>query len=136
MKGKELTGRGRYAIQAIAGILILLAGIIVAGVWPEINGWIVMILLLSGVTFLLTGVVMLWKPSDEPAYDERIRKIRAYTLSYAWQFTFLVIVVLYLLDRAGVLRLAGQEVLVTTFFALAGSGSIFQWYLFRKGDVE
>jgi hypothetical protein len=42
------------------------------------------ILLVAGITFLLTGIIRPNKSGDEPESDERSKNIGDYGLSYAW----------------------------------------------------
>jgi len=120
---------------------------IMIGVMMSISGLVFMImtsgeavigtiLLVAGITFLLTGIIRQKKFGDSPESDERSKKIGAYGLSYSWLTGLFFMFGLFWLDYLGMLKLNVQNTLVASILVLALSAAIYQAYLFRKGDVE
>jgi len=93
------------------------------------------ILLVAGITFLLTGIIRQKKFGDGPESDERSKKIGAYGLSYSWLTGLFFMFGLFWLDYLGVLNLSVQIALMASILVLALSAAIYQVYLFRKGDI-
>ena len=136
MNSGSILVQRRYAAQTMVGLVSLIAGIAIPYLWVAVNPWISIILIAFGVVALLTGLLMLWSPPKEPVYDERIVKVRNHALSSAWVFSFMAVVLLYLVNKAGLIQITADEALALTFLAIVGSGSVMQWHYFRKGDVE
>ncbi|MDI6875511.1 MAG: hypothetical protein QMC96_01920 [Methanomicrobiales archaeon] len=126
----------RYAVQTLIGLAVLLTGVVTPLLWPTASPWISLFLMLAGIGFCLTGLVMLWKPPKEPVHDEWTRKIRAYAFSYAWMVTFFMIIGLYVVQKIQLVLLTAEETLVVLFFATTLSGGVLQWHFVRRGDVE
>ena len=126
----------RYAAQVLIGLMALLAGVVIPLLWPTASPWMSLFLMLTGITFGLTGLVMLWKPPKEPVHDEWTRKIRAYAFSHAWMVTFFVIIGLYIAQKIQLVLLTAEETLIMLFFATTLSGGVLQWHFVRRGDVE
>ncbi len=68
--------------------------------------------------------------------DERTRKIGAYGLSWSWFLTFIVLFVFFWLDYLGIYKPDAGALSVILILFMGVSAKAFQWYLFRKGDVE
>jgi hypothetical protein len=115
------------ALMCISGLvsLIMTSGEMVMGT----------ILLVAGITFLLTGIIRQKKFGDGPESDERSKKIGAYGLSYSWLTGLFFMFGLFWLDYLGVLNLSVQIALMASILVLALSAAIYQVYLFRKGDI-
>jgi hypothetical protein len=130
---KETKQRNLYRI--IIGMLMVVSGfvsmIITSG--EAITGTI---LLVAGITFLLTGIIRHKKDGDEPESDERSKKIGAYGLSYGWLTGLFFMFGLFWLDYLNIVRLGTQIALALSIVVLALSARLYQVYLFRKGDVE
>jgi hypothetical protein len=57
-------------------------------------------------------------------------------LSYAWLTGIIFMFGLFWLDYANILKMSTQIALALSIVVLSLSGSIYQIYLFRKGDVD
>ncbi|MCQ6963161.1 hypothetical protein PV02_05030 [Methanolobus chelungpuianus] len=71
-----------------------------------------------------------------PLKDERTVRIGSYGLSYSWFVTLVVVAVLFWVNYFGILQLTVDQVLGLLILVMAVTAKGFQWYLFRKGDVE
>ncbi|WP_292728819.1 hypothetical protein [Methanoculleus sp.] len=124
----------RYAVQIAAGAVLGAAGILlpflVAGT-EAISSLLVTI----GLVILAVAAVRHWRFRDEPERDERTQKIGAYGISYSWLLTLVFLALLFWVDYLGVLALTVETVLLATILLMGLSARIFQWYLFRQGDV-
>lgn len=124
----------RYAVQIAAGAVLGAAGMLlpflVAGT-EAISSLLVTI----GLVILAVAVVRHWKFRDEPERDERTQKIGAYGISYSWFLTLVFLALLFWVDYLGVVALTVETVLLATILLMGLSARIFQWYLFRQGDV-
>ena len=125
----------RNFFRIIIGTLMVISGIVFVIITSgeAITG---LILLVAGITFLLTGIIRNNRYGDNPESDERSKKIGAYGLSYAWLTGLLFTFGLFWLEYLGVLNLSARTALSGSILVLALSAVIFQLYLFRKGDVE
>ena len=124
----------RPAVQAAGGGACILAGIAFVAALPGLNPWVPILLIPFGV-LLAVGAAMERVQNDEgPPDDERFRKMRTFARSYAWQTSFVVLMLLLLLDFTGTIRLNGREVLVTLFLFMGIRASAIGRHLFRKGD--
>jgi predicted CDP-diglyceride synthetase/phosphatidate cytidylyltransferase len=68
--------------------------------------------------------------------DERTRKIGAYGLSWSWFLTFIVLFGFFWLDYLDIYKPDAGALSVILILVMGVSAKVFQWYLFRKGDVE
>lgn len=128
----ETKSRNFYRI--IIGILMIISGI--TSLILTAGGAIIgIILLVAGLAFLITGITRHRQNEDEPESDERSKKIGAYGLSYAWLTGLLFMFCLFWLDYLGILRLGTQVALALSIIVLALSARLYQFWLFRKGDV-
>jgi len=125
----------RNLYRIIIGALMITSGMvsILLAAGEEIIGGI---LICAGFAFLITGLSRHRKDGDSPESDERSKKIGAYGLSYAWLTGIIFMFGLFWLDYANILKLSTQIALALSIVVLALSGSIYQMYLFRKGDVD
>jgi len=125
----------RNFFRIIIGTLMVISGIVflIITSGEAITG---LILLVAGITFLLTGIIRNNRYGDNPESDERSKKIGAYGLSYAWLTGLIFTFGLFWLEYLGVLNLSARTALSGSILVLALSAVIFQLYLFRKGDVE
>ncbi|WP_332449060.1 hypothetical protein [Methanoculleus sp.] len=124
----------RYAIQMTAGAVIGVLGLVL----PFLVGGteaLSSILVTIGLVILAVAAVRHWRFRDEPEKDERTQKIGAYGISYSWLLTLVFLAVLFWVDYLGVLALTVESVLLATILLMGLSARIFQWYLFRQGDV-
>ncbi len=132
---KVIPVKPRNFYRIIIGALMIISGAVFITITSgeAIPG---LILLVAGITFLLTGIIRNKRYGDEAESDERSKKIGAYGLSYAWLTGLIFTFGLFWLDYLGVLNLSTQTALSGSILVLALSAVIFQLYLFRKGDVE
>ena len=126
----------------------------------------VTVFLIFGVTLLIAGLAdLLFMPVDGPGnmaisfvtfgfilvflagarlfrdetdflQDERTRKIGAYGLSWSWFLTFIMLFGFFWLDYLGIYNPGAGTLAVILILLMGVSAKVFQWYLFRKGDVE
>ncbi|MFA5237808.1 MAG: hypothetical protein WC362_08150 [Methanoregula sp.] len=89
-----------------------------------------------GISFLVTGIIRSWRGDDEPESDERLRKICAYSLSYAWLAGAGGIAVLFWLDYCGLLQLSSRDALGISELMLMIPAMTILGYLIKKGDVD
>lgn len=130
---RETKQRNLYRI--IIGVLMVVSGfvsmILTSG--ETITGTI---LLVAGITFLLTGIIRHKKFGDGPESDERSKKIGAYGLAYSWLTGLFFMFSLFWLDYLNIVRLGTQIALALSIVAFALSAGVYQVILFRKGDAE
>ena len=126
----------------------------------------VTVFLIFGVTLLIAGLAdLLFMPVDGPGnmaisfvtfgfilvflagarlfrdetdflQDERTRKIGAYGLSWSWFLTFIMLFGFFWLDYLGIYKPDAGTLAVILILLMGVSAKVFQWHLFRKGDVE
>ncbi len=125
----------RNLYRIIIGILMVVSGLVsmIMTSGEAITGTI---LLVAGITFLLTGIIRHKKYGDEPESDERSKKIGAYGLSWAWLTGLFFMFGLFWLDYLNIVKLGTQIALALSIVVLALSAGLYQVYLFRRGDVE
>lgn len=68
--------------------------------------------------------------------DERTVKIGSYGLSYSWFVSFIVLNLLFWIDYLSMVKFTVPQVIGIMFIVMIVTAKGFQWYLFRKGDVE
>jgi len=124
----------RYAVQIAAGAVLAAAGILLPFL-VDGAGAISSILVTIGLVILAIAVVRHWRFRDEPEKDERTQKIGAYGISYSWLLTLVFLALLFWVDYLGVLALTVESVLLSTILLMGISARLFQWYLFRQGDI-
>lgn len=124
----------RYAVQIAAGVVLGAAGIFLPFLADGTEA-ISSILVTIGLVILLVAALRHWRFRDEPEKDERTQKIGAYGISYSWLLTLVFLALLFWVDYLGVIALTVNGVLLATILLMGFSARIFQWYLFRQGDV-
>ena len=130
---RETNQRNLYRI--IIGVLMGVSGLVSMIMTPG-ETIIGTILLVAGITFLLSGIIRHTKFDTGPESDERSKKIGAYGLSYGWLTGLFFMFVLFWLDYLNIVRLGTQIALALSIVVLALSARFYQMYLFRKGDIE
>ncbi|MDD3071688.1 MAG: hypothetical protein PHX88_10900, partial [Methanoculleus horonobensis] len=88
-----------------------------------------------GLVILAVAAVRHWRFRDEPERDERTQKIGAYGISYSWLLTIVFLAILFWVDYLGLFALTVESVLLSAILLMGLSARLFQWYLFRQGDV-
>ncbi|MDD3372310.1 MAG: hypothetical protein PHE39_01385 [Methanoculleus bourgensis] len=126
--------KARYAIKIAAGAILAAAGIFLPFLIDGIEA-LSSILVTIGLVTIAVVVMRYWRFRDELESDERTKKLGAYGLSYSWLLTLIFLAILFWVDYLGLLALPVGGVLLVTILLMALSARIFQWYLFRQGDV-
>ncbi|WP_292518507.1 hypothetical protein [Methanoculleus sp.] len=124
----------RYMVQIAAGTAVGAAGLILP-FFTDGMGALSSVLVTIGLVILAVAAVRHWKFRDELEKDERTQKIGAYGISCSWLLTLIFLALLFWVDYLGVLALTVESVLLSTILLMGLSARIFQWYLFRQGDV-
>jgi ABC-type uncharacterized transport system permease subunit len=124
----------RYAVQIAAGAVLGAAGILLPFLTDGTEA-ISSLMVTIGLVILAVAVVRHWRFRDEPEKDERTQKIGAYGISYSWLLTIVFLAVLFWVDYLGLFALTVESVLLSAILLMGLSARLFQWYLFRQGDV-
>lgn len=124
----------RYAVQIAAGAVLGAAGILLPFLVDGTEA-LSSLMVTIGLVILAVAVVRHWRFRDEPERDERTQKIGAYAISYSWLLTIVFLALLFWVDYLGVVALTVEAVLLSTILLMGLSARIFQWHLFRQGDV-
>ncbi|KLK88455.1 hypothetical protein SZ63_05400 [Methanoculleus sediminis] len=124
----------RYLVQIAAGAVLGAAGILLPFLVDGTEA-LSSLMVTIGLVILAVAVVRHWRFRDEPERDERTQKIGAYAISYSWLLTIVFLALLFWVDYLGVLALTVEAVLLSAILLMGLSARLFQWYLFRQGDV-
>lgn len=124
----------RYAVQIAVGTVLGVTGIALPFLVDGTEA-ISSVLVTIGLVTLAVAGVRHWRFRDEPEKDERTQKIGAYAISYSWFLTLIFLALLFWVDYLGVFALTAEAVLLSAILLMGFSARIFQWYLFRQGDV-
>jgi hypothetical protein len=127
--------RFQYKYWWAAGILLIILGVIqgLASGWQNVaaSG-----LITSGIVIVIALLGKeIWK-EEGPRQDERTKRIGAWGLSYSWFITFVTLFILFWVQYLGLLVLSIQLVILFLVLEMAISARAFQWYFFRRGDVQ
>jgi uncharacterized membrane protein len=128
-----MDNRYKYSLYAaIAAVVIgILASILQVGD-EEISN----ILINIGVAIIAVLLVRLRRTGNLPEKDERTKKLGAYGLSYSWFITFLMLNLLFWIDRLHFAQLTVSNVIFILFILMLVTAKGFQWYFLSKGDVD
>ncbi|KDE56323.1 hypothetical protein [Methanoculleus sp. MH98A] len=124
----------RYAVQIAAGAVLGAAGILLPFLVDGTEA-LSSLMVTIGLVILAVAVVRHWRFRDEPERDERTQKIGGYAISYSWLLTIVFLALLFWVDYLGVVALTVEAVLLSAILLMGLSARLFQWYLFRQGDV-
>ena len=124
----------RYAIQIAAGAVLGAAGILLPFLVDGTEA-LSSLMVTIGLVILAVAAVRHWRFRDEPERDERTQKIGAYGISYSWLLTIVFLAILFWVDYLGLFALTVESVLLSAILLMGLSARLFQWYLFRQGDV-
>ena len=124
----------RYAIQIAAGAVLGAAGILLPFLVDGTEA-LSSLMVTIGLVILAVAAVRHWRFRDEPEKDERTQKIGAYAISYSWLLTIVFLAILFWVDYLRLLALTVETVLLSAILLMGLSARLFQWYLFRQGDV-
>ena len=128
-----MDNRYKYSLYAaIAAVVIgILASILQVGDEETSN-----ILINIGVAIIAVLLVRLRRTGNLPEKDERTKKLGAYGLSYSWFITFLMLNLLFWIDRLHFAQLTVSNVIFILFILMLVTAKGFQWYFLSKGDVD
>lgn len=125
----------KYNCLIILGVSFLLAGMFMIAL-RIIDAKISSSILSIGITMIIIAVFRKIKKRTMPEKDERIKKLTMYGLGYSWITTFLVITIFFWFDYFGFVKITTQQYYSVVFVTMILSATIFQKFLYRKGDVE
>ncbi|MDD5419760.1 MAG: hypothetical protein PHV57_07945 [Methanomicrobiaceae archaeon] len=125
----------RYAAQMLLGLALAAAGMSLPVVIPAAAAFSVLPIVV-GAVLVATAAMRHWRYGEEPEGDERTKKIGAYGITYSWMLTLILLFLLFWIDYLGLAALPVRDVLLITILVMAVSARLFQWHLFRKGDVS
>jgi len=123
-----------YAVKIGVGVILAVAGVILPFLVDGTEALSSILVAIGLVTVAVIGV-QYWRYRDNLEKDERTQKLGAYAVSYSWLLTMVFLALLFWVDYLGLFVLSVQAVLVSAILLMAFSARIFQWYLFRQGDV-
>jgi hypothetical protein len=127
--------RFQYKYWWAAGTLLIILGVI-QGLVSEWQNVAASGLITSGIVILIALLGKeIWK-EEGPRQDERTKRIGAWGLSYSWFITFVTLFILFWVQYLGLLVLSIQLVILFLVLEMAISARAFQWYFFRRGDVQ
>ena len=124
-----------YKYYMVIGAAIFLVAIVLQKLWSGIHPSIISMLRTVGIVFIVLGVVRHMRYKEGPEEDERTKKINAFTLSYTWTATIVLVGILLLLVHFDILEMTAELALGLTMFVMIAVAVISELYLKRKGDV-
>ena len=125
----------KQSVLLALGILLVLAGVVLQYTGIVVESTATVALISAGVAMVTIAVVMGLRRQDEVISDERTKRIGAYGTTYSWVLTLVLILAFLWLDFLGLVSFNLQGTLLVPLFTMLISARIFQWYLFRQGDV-
>ncbi len=125
----------KQSVLLVLGILLVLAGIALQYAGIAVESTAMVALVSAGVAMVTVAVVTGLRRQDEVLSDERTKRIGAYGTTYSWVLTLVLILAFLWLDFLGLASFNLQGTLFVLLFTMLISARIFQWYLFRQGDV-
>lgn len=132
----EQNKRRFYTQLVLVGGLFLIFGGFIGLVTGSETPNTISVLIIAGFVMSLIAGLKLFRGDTELVQDERVRKIGAWGLSYSWFLTFIVLFLVFWLEELTLVPLDAKTVTVGTILLMGISAKCFQWYLYRKGDVE
>ena len=125
----------KQSVLLALGILLVLAGVVLQYPGIVVESTATVALISAGVVRVTIAVVMGLRRQDEVISDERTRRIGAYGTTYSWVLTLVLILAFLWLDFLGLVSFNLQGTLLVLLFTMLLSARLFQWYLFRQGDI-
>jgi len=125
----------KQSVLLILGILLALAGIALQSTGIAVESTAVVALVSAGVVMVIVAVITGFSRQGEVLSDERTKRIGAYGTTYSWVLTLVLILAFLWLDFLGLASFDLQGTLLVLLFTMLLSARLFQWYLFRQGDV-
>ena len=124
------------SILFIVGILLFGAGLLMLILGPASLQESVSLSCISAGSVLM--VISAFRLTGRERYqqDERTKKIGAYGLSWSWFLTFIVLFVIFWISVLGLVSFDVSTLAVFLILLMGVSAKGFQWWFFRKGDVE
>jgi hypothetical protein len=125
----------RIRLWVIFGLFFLAIGVIqhLTGTGSEATTGM---FVTSGVVVLVFAGARAIRPDEGPEQDERTRRIGAYGITYSWFVTLVYLFALFWAENLEFLALSSTDVILSSILLMAISAKVFQWWFFRKGDVE
>lgn len=124
-------------ILLLFGIALLIAGLGELFLMPDdAPGTMAFSFVTFGFILVFLAGARLYRDENDSMQDERTRKIGAYGLSWSWFLTFIALFGFFWLDFLGIFTPDAGTLAVLLILLMGVSARVFQWYLFRKGDVE
>jgi predicted CDP-diglyceride synthetase/phosphatidate cytidylyltransferase len=121
----------------IFGVTLLIAGLAELLFMPvDGPGNMAISFVTFGFILVFLAGARLFRDETDFLQDERTRKIGAYGLSWSWFLTFIMLFGFFWLDYLGIYKPDAGTLAVILILLMGVSAKVFQWYLFRKGDVE
>jgi hypothetical protein len=121
-----------------AGIFLLIVGLIGMILTPASLMWQFTGAFISAGTVLIiiAGLRLYRGEKTYQQFDERTRKIGAYGLSWSWFLTFIVLFGVFCMNYLGLAFFDVGTLAVFLILLMGVSAKAFQWWFFRKGEVE
>jgi hypothetical protein len=121
----------------IFGVTLLIAGLAELLFMPvDGPGNMAISFVTFGFILVFLAGARLFRDETDFLQDERTRKIGAYGLSWSWFLTFIMLFGFFWLDYLGIYKPDAGTLAVILILLMGVSAKVFQWHLFRKGDVE
>lgn len=127
--------RNRYILWTVSGFLWLVVGII-GMVTGTQDATVADMFVTCGVIILVFSLERAVRTDEGPEQDERTKKIGAYGITYSWFLTLIYLFALFWAQNAGLIALSSPDALLSAILLMTISAKVFQWWFFRKGDVE
>lgn len=120
-------------IAIACGILFLFAAAVVAIYFKQFDARVPLII---GLTVIAVAGISLYKTKGGmPEENERIRKLKAFSLAFSWKITLVLVAVFLLLDCYNVFRLESFQLGTVIIFSMYGSVVLAYIYLWKRGDM-
>ncbi len=139
MMGNSSSPRSQGWIAALflCGILILVWGLAdIAFISPPSGNTLSNTLISMGTVLVTISGLRLWRGESYYRQDERTRRIGAFSLSWSWFFTLLILLVVLWADRLRLWSPDAGTLSVLLILLMGISAGAFRTYLLRRGDVD
>ena len=126
----------RYTkISYSIALLLIMSGVAIMALF-ENNQELSIGLINAGTVIIFVTFIRTRRSRSGPVKDERTVRIGSYGLSYSWFTTLIIVTLLFWVDYFEMMQFSVNQVLGLLLFVMVLTAKGFQWYLFRKGDVE
>lgn len=116
-------------------VILIMAGVAMVAFLKNNQEIAISLINIGGVIIFVT-FIRAKRFKNGPMKDERTVRIGSYGLSYSWFVTLILLAVLFWVDYFKLVQFTVDQVLGLLILVMAVTAKGFQWYLFRKGDVE